>query len=86
MGDRAWRFVKEHWEEVNRRLPPNTIIYLADGARFLTTPEHEAEVQEFFEEHDIPQARKMLKQVLERQRINVAFRRRVEPQLAAFFG
>jgi hypothetical protein len=24
--------------------------------------------------------------VLERQRINVAFRRRVEPQLAAFFG
>jgi len=28
----------------------------------------------------------MLKQVLERQRINVAFRRRVEPQLAAFFG
>jgi puromycin-sensitive aminopeptidase len=86
VGDRAWRFVKEHWEEVNRRLPPNTIIYLADGVRFLTTREHEADVQTFFDEHDIPQARKMLKQVLERQRINVAFRRRVEPQLAAFFG
>jgi puromycin-sensitive aminopeptidase len=85
-GDRAWRFVKEHWEEVNRRLPPNTIIYLADGVRFLSTPEREADVQAFFDEHDIPQARKMLKQVLERQRINVAFRRRVEPQLAAFFG
>jgi puromycin-sensitive aminopeptidase len=85
-GDRAWRFVKERWEEVNRRLPPNTIIYLADGARYLTTPEHEADVQAFFEEHDIPQARKMLKQVLERQRTNVSFRRRVEPQLAAFFG
>ena len=86
VGDRAWRFVKEHWEEVNRRLPPNTIIYLADGVRFLTMPEQEADVQAFFDEHDIPQARKMLKQVLERQRINVAFRRRVEPQLAAFFG
>jgi puromycin-sensitive aminopeptidase len=86
VGDRAWRFVKEHWQDVNRRLPPNTIIYLADGVRFLATPEHEADVQAFFDEHDIPQARKMLKQVLERQRINVAFRRRVEPQLAAFFG
>ena len=86
VGDRAWRFVKERWEEVNRRLPPNTIIYLADGVRFLTTPEQEADVQAFFDEHDIPQARKMLKQVLERQRINVAFRRRVEPQLGAFFG
>jgi len=85
-GDRAWRFVKEHWEEANRRLPPNTIIYLADGVRFLTTPEQEAVVQAFFAGHDIPQARKMLRQVLERQRINVAFRRRVEPQLAAFFG
>jgi puromycin-sensitive aminopeptidase len=85
VGDRAWRFVKEHWEEANRRLPPNTIIYLADGVRFLTTPEQEADVQAFFAEHDIPQARKMLRQVLERQRINVAFRRRVEPQLAAFF-
>jgi puromycin-sensitive aminopeptidase len=86
VGDRAWRFVEDHWEEVNRRLPPNTIIYLADGVRFLTTPDQEADAQAFFDQHDIPQARKMLKQVLERQRINVAFRRRVEPQLAAFFG
>jgi len=85
-GDRAWRFVKEHWEEANRGLPPNTIIYLADGVRFLTTPEQEADVQSFFAEHDIPQAKKMLRQVLERQRINVAFRRRVEPQLVASFG
>ena len=86
VGDRAWRFVKEHWEEVNRRLPPNTIIYLADGVRLLTTPEQQEDAQAFFAEHDIPQARKMLKQVLERQWINVAFRRRVEPQLVAFFG
>jgi puromycin-sensitive aminopeptidase len=85
-GDRAWRFVKEHWQEANRRLPPNTIIYLADGVRLLTTPRQEADVQSFFAEHDIPQAKKMLRQVLERQRINVAFRRRAEPQLVAFFG
>jgi puromycin-sensitive aminopeptidase len=83
LGDRAWRFVAEHWDELNRRLPPNSIIYLVEGIRFLTTPELEADVQRFFTEHDIPQARKMLQQTLERQRVNVALRRNVAPQLAA---
>ncbi len=86
LGAMAWSFVKEHWEEANRRLPPNTIIYLAEGVRLLTTPEQEADVRRFFEGHDIPQAKKMLQQALERQRINVAFHRRVEPELAAAFA
>ncbi len=86
LGAKAWSFVKANWEEANRRLPPNTIIYLAEGVRLLTTPEQEADVRWFFEGHDIPQAKKMLQQALERQRINVAFRRRVEPELAAAFA
>jgi len=86
LGDRAWRFVKDHWEDANRRMPPNTVIYIADGVRFLTTGEQEADVQAFFGEHDIPQARKMLRQVLERQRINAALRRRTAPELEAFFS
>jgi puromycin-sensitive aminopeptidase len=81
LGQRAWRFVRERWGQVNDRFPENTIIYVADPVRLLTTPEDEADVQAFFREHDIPQARKMLQQVLERQRINVAFRRRAEGEL-----
>jgi puromycin-sensitive aminopeptidase len=85
LGDRGWRFVKEHWDELNRRLPPNSVIYLVEGVRFLTTDELEADVRGFFTDHDIPQARKMLRQTLERQRINVALRRSVAPELESFF-
>ncbi|HEX9123913.1 MAG TPA: M1 family metallopeptidase, partial [Actinomycetota bacterium] len=70
LGERAWRFVRERWDQIGRRFPQNTIIYVADPVRLLTTAELEAEVQTFFAEHDIPQARKMLQQVLERQRVN----------------
>ncbi|HEX9123297.1 MAG TPA: hypothetical protein VF984_08055, partial [Actinomycetota bacterium] len=62
------------------------IIYVADPVRLLTTAELEAEVQTFFAEHDIPQARKMLQQVLERQRVNAAFRRRAERELTEALG
>ncbi|MFB3737815.1 MAG: M1 family metallopeptidase [Candidatus Velamenicoccus archaeovorus] len=86
LGERAWRFVRDRWDQIVRRLPPNTVIYVADPVRLLTTPELEAEVQAFFAEHDIPQARKMLRQVLERQRVNGAFRRRAEAELAAALG
>ncbi|HZP89774.1 MAG TPA: M1 family metallopeptidase [Actinomycetota bacterium] len=80
-GARAWRFVRERWEEANRRFAPSTIVYLADGVRFLTEPGQEEEAAAFFAEHPIPQAGKMLAQTLERQRIGVAFRRRATADL-----
>jgi hypothetical protein len=86
LGERAWRFVRDRWDEIVRRLPPNTIIYVADPVRLLTTPELAAEVQAFFAEHDIPQARKMLRQVLERQRVNAAFRGRAGRELPGALG
>ncbi len=38
-GDRAWAFAKEHWDEIVSRLAPTTVVYVADGTRFLTEPE-----------------------------------------------
>jgi puromycin-sensitive aminopeptidase len=35
-GDRAWGFVKEHWAEIVSRLAPTTLVYAADGVRYLT--------------------------------------------------
>ena len=45
------------------------------------TPEVETDVQAFCAEHPIPQAAKTLEQVLERQRVNVALRRREQTDL-----
>ena len=86
VGALAWRLVKQRWDEVNQRFAPTTIIYLAEAVRLLTAPELERDVQAFFAEHPIKQSRKMLEQILERQRIAVAMRARVAPQLESRFS
>ncbi|HEV8564411.1 MAG TPA: M1 family metallopeptidase [Actinomycetota bacterium] len=86
LGERVWRFVREHWEEENARYPESSIIGLASCVRYLTTPEAEADVAAFFAEHEIPQAKLMLQQTLERQRNAVALRERVTPELDSYFS
>ncbi len=86
LGERAWAFVKDHWDEDVRRFNPGSIIYIAEGVRYLTTPELQRDAQAFFREHQVPQAGKMLDQALERQRITTAFRGRVTPELERYFS
>jgi puromycin-sensitive aminopeptidase len=86
LGERAWAFVKSHWDEVRRRYNPSSLIYIAEGVRFLTTPEQRADAAAFFADHPLPQSGKMLDQALERQRIGVAFRERATSELESFFS
>jgi puromycin-sensitive aminopeptidase len=86
LGERAWAFVKEHWDEGVRRFNPGSIIYIADAVRYLTTRELQKDAEAFFADHHVPQAGKMLDQALERQRINAAFRERVTPEFETSFG
>jgi puromycin-sensitive aminopeptidase len=86
LGERAWAFLKQHWDESSRRFNPASVIYIAEGVRYLTKPELERDAAAFFADHPIPQSGKMLAQALERQRIGTAFRRRATPQLETFFG
>ncbi len=82
-GEQAWQFVRRHWDEANERFPANTIIYMVDPVKLLTGDAVSADVQSFFAEHEVPQSAKTLEQVLERQRVNTALRRREAPRLAA---
>ena len=86
LGDRAWATLRERWDETQERFPSQLTIRLADGARYLTTPEQVTEVQAFFAEHPIPQSAKMLEQMLERQRVAAALRERATPDLEAYFS
>ncbi|HZD17116.1 MAG TPA: M1 family metallopeptidase, partial [Actinomycetota bacterium] len=85
-GEAAWRFVKEHWEEIERRVAPSTFVYTVEGVRYLTRPEQVEDASAFFAEHPIPQSALQLQQVLERQRVNAAFRRRATSDLAEAFS
>jgi puromycin-sensitive aminopeptidase len=72
----AWRFLKEHWEEMLRRYPDNSIPRMLEGIVGLATPALETDVQDFFSRHKIKQGSRQLKQHLERLRIAVASRER----------
>lgn len=75
-GAAAWRFVRDHWDEANQRFPSNTIVRMVDSVKLLTTDALVEETASFFAAHPIEQAAKTLEQILERQRVNAALRRR----------
>ena len=83
LGERAWQFVRQHWDEANRTFPDNLIVRMVDPLRLLVRPHQQVEVAGFFAEHPIPQAAKTLEQMLERQRINVALAERDGAALGA---
>jgi hypothetical protein len=86
LGSIAWRFVRDHWDELVPRFAASNVIQLAVGARVLTDPELVREVQAFFAEHDIPQNHRTLLQAMERQRMMAAMRERASDELAARFS
>jgi puromycin-sensitive aminopeptidase len=72
----AWRFITQHWDEMNERFPSNTIVRMLAPIATLTRPELSNEVQAFFAEHQVPQGAKTLTQHLEKLRVNVALAER----------
>jgi puromycin-sensitive aminopeptidase len=85
-GRQAWRFVREHWSEIDARMPRNMMVRMVDTVRQLDLPADVVDVAAFFAEHPIPQGAKTLEQVLERQRVNADVRARNEAPLRAAFA
>jgi puromycin-sensitive aminopeptidase len=82
VGEMAWRFVRDRWDELVARFAASNVIFLAYGAFTLTSPDQVADVQSFFTEHDIPQNRLSLAQSMEQQRLMAVLRRRASAELA----
>ena len=74
--ERAWSFMKTHWEEMLHRYPDNSIPRMCEGIIGLVSPELEADVREFFAHHPVKQGAKQMEQHLERLRIAVACKER----------
>jgi aminopeptidase N len=80
-GVASWQALRQRWAEANERFPGSTIVRMIDPVKLLTAPDVVADVQSFFSEHPIPQAKKGLDQVLERQRVNAALLARESERL-----
>jgi puromycin-sensitive aminopeptidase len=79
--ERAWRFLKEHWEEMLRQYPDNSIVRMCEGITALVAPELEADVRDFFAAHPVKQGGRTMEQHLEKLRIAVACKERWSPTL-----
>ncbi|MEX2430683.1 MAG: ERAP1-like C-terminal domain-containing protein, partial [Dehalococcoidia bacterium] len=71
--DLTWEFMKEHWDELDRRYGKGgfAIMRLVSITGGFTTPDREREVDEFFKTHPAPSAARTIQQALERIRLNV---------------
>ena len=71
-GDMAWEFIKNNWDEFNRRYGAGgfAIMHLVSIIGRFTTLEHADDVEAFFAEHPAPGAQRTIQQALERIRIN----------------
>ena len=54
-GVLAWEFIRDRWQELNKKFPQNSIPRMVGGIRSLSTPQLAAEIRDFFESHPIPQ-------------------------------
>ena len=81
-GHVAWEALRQRWTEAVERFPANTIVRMLDSLRLQDRPETVTDVQGFFAEHSVPVGEKTLAQILERQRVNAAVRKRETDVLA----
>ena len=79
----AWQWIEDHWDEALDRFPNNIFIRMVDGVTSLVEPAQAERARSWLGTHRVPQAGPRLAQLLEQMDINMAFRRRVAPGLAA---
>ena len=74
--DKAWVFLKAHWDEMLLQYPDNSIPRMCEGIIGLATAELAGDVEKFFTQHPVKQGAKQMEQHLERLCIAVACKER----------
>jgi puromycin-sensitive aminopeptidase len=82
-GPAAWRFVAEHWDEINRRFPANSIPRMLGGVRALRQRPVAEQVDAFVSDHPVPQGELQVRQHVERMWVTVALAERESAPLAS---
>ena len=82
-GYLAWQFIKDNWDRINEAFPSNSIVRMVSGITSLSKREQADDIIAFFEDHEVPQGQLTLQQMLEKLRVNVAYRERESERFAA---
>jgi len=84
--EHAWAFMKEHWQEMLRHYPDNSIVRMCEGIISLVTPKLEADVRDFFAAHPVKLGSKTMEQHMEKLHIAVTCKQREGTNLEAYFA
>ncbi|MCS7001999.1 MAG: M1 family aminopeptidase, partial [Dehalococcoidia bacterium] len=82
-GDLGWRFLRDHWDALQARLPFNAHARMVSGLAGVVDEAIANEAQAFFAHHPPKEGAKQIAQTLERQRVIIAYRGRVAAELPA---
>jgi puromycin-sensitive aminopeptidase len=82
----AWRFVQEHWDQMDRLFPKHGLRRMCEGVIGLATPELEREVHAFVTERKIHLGGRTLEQYLEQLRVAVRLGEREGATLARYLA
>ena len=86
--DLAWEFLKEKWDEFDRRYGSGGfgLMRLVAITNAFTSNEKRDDVAAFFEDHPTPAAERTIRQALERIALNVAWLGRNREELGRYFA
>jgi len=81
----AWQAIEEHWDEMRERWPSSTIHRMLDALPALASASDDmvARANSWLDEHPLARGERKVAQARERLAINVAFKKRAHPRLAA---
>jgi len=71
-----WRNLVDHWEDLNGRLPSNSIARMLEGIRALGA-DVDPDVDRFLDDHPVPQGALMVAQHRERRHVNLGLGNRL---------
>jgi puromycin-sensitive aminopeptidase len=77
----AWRFLRDHWQQLAERLPPMMVSRVIEATPSLGELRFRREVASFFRRHPVPTARRALEQALERFELHADLARRTRGRL-----
>ena len=83
--EQAWAFLSTNWEAARQRAQSPLILRrFIESLGSLPERRHLAQVEKFLAAHPVEAAKAAIAQTLERLRLDVAFRERAQPELAAW--
>src|SRR5262245_65922212 len=78
----AWQWIKSHWPEVEKKFTMSSGAEIVAATRNFCDAGRRDEVQQFFSEHKVPSAERLLKPTTERINACISYRERQQGNLA----